>query len=163
MRKRSIESHGNRKWFEADIERLIEMRRSNMTLREISAVVGVTRARIWQLVGKRKFCRGCRAESAGDVAWRGPACPNCLREARRKACRNPECRETFVPVINRRTLYCPKCRWMSRSCFCGCGKVIVRPRRRYNTERLRWFHSHKVWGEWKRKMKYDWRKEKRAA
>lgn len=150
--------HGNREWLLADMDRVIKMRRS-MTLREIGAIEGVSAARIGQIIGKTKFCRSCWEQLPDDERKR--TCPECEDRARAKPCRR--CGKPFTPLRGDASAYCAECRWERRRCTCGCGKVIVRPRRRYNTERLRWFHSHRAWGEWKRKMKYDWRKEKRAA
>ena len=150
--------HGNKRWTPIVLDGLIEMRRS-MTLRQVGKVIGVSGARVQQLIGRRKFCRSCRTPIS--EVERGRTCAACQSIARAKPCRR--CEKLFVPVRGDASAHCSECRWEKRRCACGCGKIIVRPRRRYNTERRRWFHSHKAWNEWKARVSYDWRKDKRAA
>ncbi len=157
--------HGNRKWTEERLRRLVDMRRSGLTQQEIGNAVGCTRARVGQLIGKLKFCRSCKTEMHGIYRTvsgeAGRTCSACENLLRAKPCRG--CGESFVPTHGEPSLFCPKCRWETRPCACGCGKVITRRRNTYSRRRRRWFHSFRAWNRWKARVGYDWREDKRAA
>src|SRR3990167_2775984 len=157
-RKRAMRIHGNRKWTDEKLAPLVEMRRSGKTQQQIGAAIGCTRARVGQLIGKLKFCRSCKAEMPGEAGRTCLACKNLLRA---KPCRG--CGKSFVPTHGEPSLFCPKCRWETRPCRCGCNRVITRPRRAYSHNRRRWFHSFGAWNRWKAKVGYDWREDKKAA